>query len=256
MDDVVRTDNQTGSRQLPELPEGFNLNQPVSLVPYTAPPEIPSYLHDIYYWAYLNPRNVRLLDRDLVVSIVLWQQHRKLQRTAFAEINPGQSVLQSTCVYGSFSKSLAEHIGPQGSLDILDVAEVQVTGTRRKLEAYPHARVHHANALHLDGTPFDVVLCYFLLHEIPDEDKRIATNVLLNKVEPGGKVVFIDYHKPVWWHPLKPITSFIFDWLEPFAKGMWRNEIQDFAAHPEKFSWRKEPVFAGLFQKVVATRID
>ena len=40
-------------------------------------PKIPAYLQDIYYWAYLNPRNVRLLDRELVVSVILWGQHRR-----------------------------------------------------------------------------------------------------------------------------------------------------------------------------------
>jgi hypothetical protein len=80
--------------------------------------------------------------------------------------------------------------------------------------------------------------------------------VLLDKVIPGGKVVFVDYHKPRWWHPIKPITSLVFDTLEPFAKGLWRKEIRDFADQPERFTWSKEPCFGDLFQKVVATRIS
>ena len=102
--------------------------------------------------------------------------------------------------------------------------------------------------------PDDRVICYFLLHEIPDEHKRIATNVLLNKVRPGGKFVCIEYHKPHWAHPIKPITSIVFDTLEPFAKGMWRSEIRDFADQPDRFTWRKERFFGSLFQKVVAQR--
>lgn len=112
-------------------------------------PEIPDYLQDTYYWAYINPRNVKLLDHDVVVRTILWQQHHRLERSAFVEIQPRQSVLQSACVYGSFSASLAEHIGPQGSLDVYDVAEIQVVNTRRKLRAYPQATVHHGNVLHI-----------------------------------------------------------------------------------------------------------
>jgi ubiquinone/menaquinone biosynthesis C-methylase UbiE len=224
--------------------------------PVAVAPCIPDYLQETYYWAYINPRNVKLLDRELVVRTILWQQHLRLQRLAFAEIEPGQSVLQSACVYGSFSVNLAGHIGRDGSLDIVDVAEVQVRNARRKLEAFPQASVHHGNVLHLDSKPFDAVCCYFLLHELPDTYKREAVNVLLDKVAPGGKLVFVDYHKPRWWHPLKLITSLVFDTLEPFAKGLWRNEIRAFADEPEKYNWRKETCFGELFQKVVATRIE
>ena len=106
--------------------------------PFT--PEIPAYLQDTYYWAYINPRNVRLLDREIVVRTILWQQHNRLQRLAFAEIEPGQWVMQPASVYGSFGPNLARHVGPQGRLDIVDVARVQVDSAERKLAPYPWAR--------------------------------------------------------------------------------------------------------------------
>ena len=102
---------------------------------------------------------------------------------------------------------------------------------------------------------FDVVCCYFLMHELPDDYRRGVAAALLDSVQPGGKVVFVDYHKPHWAHPLKLITSLVFDTLEPFAKGLWRNEIEDLADEPGSFSWCKIPQFGELFQKVVATRI-
>ena len=256
MDDVTRSIEYAQSPQSLILPTSttadISLPEPSSV---TAP-EIPAYLQETYYWCYLNPRNVKLLDREFVVRTILWQQHRKLQRLAFAEIQPGQSVLQSASVYGSFAPNLAAHVGPEGSLDVVDVAEVQVNSVRGKLQNYPNATVHHANIVDFSDENFDVVCCYFLLHEVPDEFKYKVVNVLLDKVEPGGKVVFVDYHKPRWWHPLKLITSIVFDTLEPFAKGLWRNEIKAFANEPDQFSWRKEKIFGDLFQKVVATRLN
>jgi len=219
-----------------------------------AAPAIPDYLRDTYYWCYLDPRNVKLLDREWVVKTILWQQHHRLARAATAEIEPGQHVLQTACVYGDFSVALAEHIGPEGRLEVLDVAEVQVRNCRRKLAGYAHAVVRHQDVLTLRNETFDVVCCYFLMHEMPDDYRRGVAAALLKCVRPGGKVVFVDYHKPHWAHPLKFITSLVFDTLEPFAKGLWREEIADFASNNDHFEWRKETYFGSLFQKVVATR--
>ena len=217
-------------------------------------PEIPSYLQDTYYWAYISPRNVRLLDREIVVRTILWQQHNRLQKLAFSEIEPGQRVMQPASVYGSFGPNLAKHVGPGGHLDIVDVARVQVDSASRKLSPFSWAHAHHANCLHFNRGPYDVIVCYFLLHEVPDEVKRQVVDHLLSQVGAGGKVVFVDYAKPKWWHPLKLITSIVFDTLEPFAKGLWRHEIRELATDEDRFEWRRETIFGSLFQKTVATR--
>ena len=166
---------------------------------------------------------------EIVVRTILWQQHNRLQRLAFSEIEPGQRVMQPASVYGSFGPNLAKHVGPNGHLDIIDVAKIQVNSATRKLEPYAWAHAHHANCLDWKRGPYDVIVCYFLLHEVPDEVKREVVNHLLGQVVPGGKIVFVDYAKPKWWHPLKLITSIVFDTLEPFAKGLWRREIREFA---------------------------
>ena len=254
MDDVARSTDYRYPSAL-TVPADAVINIPLPEVQVAPVPEIPAYLQETYYWAYINPRNVRLLDREIVVRTILWQQHRKLQKLAFAEVQPGQSVLQPASVYGSFAPNLAAHVGPRGNLDVVDVAEVQVRGVRRKLQKFPHATVHHANIVDFSNRPYDVVCCYFLLHEVPDDYKYRVVDLLLKKVNPGGKVVFVDYHKPRWWHPLKLITSIVFDTLEPFAKSLWRNEIKAFASEPDQFRWQQETIFAGLFQKVVATRL-
>jgi len=217
-------------------------------------PVIPDYLYQTYYWAYLNPRNVKLLDREWVVRTILWQQHRRLTRAATDEIVPGQKVMQTACVYGDFSRVLADHVGSSGMLEIFDVAEVQVQHCRGKLADYKNAVVRHQDILHVRNESYDVVCCYFLMHEMPDEYRRGVARTLLESVRSGGKLVFVDYHKPHWAHPLKLITSIVFDTLEPFAKGLWREELASYAGNDARFEWRKETYFGGLFQKVVATR--
>jgi ubiquinone/menaquinone biosynthesis C-methylase UbiE len=255
MDSGTATLIQSKSVQPPVFPQKVPEQPAILPVQGRTAPQIPQYMQDVYYWAYLNPRNVRLLDHELIVRLILWEQHARLRSAAFAEIRPGQKVLQSTCVYGKFLPLLAKLIGPSGHLSLVDIAQVQLDAARRKLSGFHNVSLHHADVLKLGDKLYDSIICYFLLHEIQDQDKRVAVNVLLRKVRPGGKLIFIDYHKPHWAHPLKPITSFVFDTLEPFAKGMWRHEIKEFADEPGLFKWRKERFFGSLFQKVVAQRL-
>jgi len=217
---------------------------------------MPGYMKDVYYWAYLNPRNVRLLDRNVVVDVILWFQHQKLQQATLAELEPGQRVLMPASVYGDFCWNLARHLGSEADLEILDIAPIQVKRCREKVASLPWVSVNRGNAAYLGDRLVDSICCYFLLHEVPLHYKYAIVQELLDHVGPGGKVVFVDYHKPHWAHPLKPITSIVFDTLEPFAKDMWRHPIEKFAAGDTRFSWRQQSFFGGLFQMAVAERTN
>ena len=215
---------------------------------------IPDYLRDIYSWAYLNPVSQKFFDHSWVVSAILCGQYHRLQRAVFAELEPHQNVLQAACAYGDFSIALAQRVGRDGRLEVIDVAPNQVASCRRKLAGFAHADARLADAARPGGGPYDVICCFFLLHELPDDYKRKVVDALLASVVPGGKVVFIDYHKPHWAHPLKGVMSLVFDTLEPFAKALWRNEIWHFSGAAKGIDWRKETYFGGLYQKVVACK--
>ncbi len=216
------------------------------------PAAVPAYLEETYHWAYLSPRNLKLLDRPSIVSAILWGNYRRLLRMALAELRPGQRVLQPACVYGDFSPVLAEFLGPEGCLDVTDVAPLQIENCRRKLRGFRHAKAQVRDAADLGGGGYDAVCCFFLLHELPDGYKRKVVDALLDSVRPGGKVIFVDYHRPHWAHPLKPVMSLVFDRLEPFAKGLWDFEIASYAAQTARFDWSKRTCFAGLYQISVA----
>ena len=235
------------------LPVGTKVELPPIRTASEAP-QVPAYLSETYDWAYLNPRNVRLLDRDSVVATILWGNHNRLRRSLLEEIRPGQQVLQSSCVYGDFSPALARHIGPRGRLQVLDVAPIQVERCRHKLRDLPQAKVRLADAAEPSGEFYDAVCCYFLLHEVPANFKCKIIDALLGSIASGGKAIFVDYNKPHFAHPLKVVTSFVFDTLEPYAKDLWHNEISDFATAPDDFVWHKETYFGDLFQKVTACK--
>ena len=215
---------------------------------------VPEYLRRVYAWAYLNSLGVWFFDRQWVVSAILWGNYRRLQRALLAEFERGSRVLQASCVYGDLSNKLAAHIGPEGRLDVIDVAPIQVENCRDKLGAYPWAGVRRADAAWPVGISYDTVGCFFLLHEMPDDYKRAAVDALLASVAGGGKVVFVDYHRPHPAHPIGWITRLVFAALEPFAGSLLRHPIQHFASAADRYEWRTEIYFGGLYQKTIATR--
>ncbi len=203
-------------------------------------PQLPDYLVKTYTWAYLKPSSLLLLDNTFVVTAILWGNLNRLIRVNCAELKPGQRVLQAASVYGRYSSDLAAALGPSGRLDVIDIAPLQVAHCRRKLAAFPQARVRLADAAKPGGGTYDAVCCFFLLHEIPDDHK--------------SKVVFTDYHQAKGWHPLRWPMHLVFRLLEPFALGLIEREIADFASERDDFHWRKTTFFGGLYQKVVAER--
>ena len=58
---------------------------------------------------------------------------------------------------------------------------------------------------------------FFLMHEILDDYKNIAITNLLKCVKKGGKVVFIDYHKPKTFNIFRLIKPIYFKIVEPYA---------------------------------------
>jgi len=215
---------------------------------------IPAYLREVYGWAYLNPTNAYLLDRDAVVNAILLGNNRQLRRALLCEIAAGQRVLQVAHVYGRLIPEIAELVGRTGQLDVIDVVPLQVALCHRKLRAFPQANVRIADAAQPGDGVYDAVTCFFLLHEIPDERKCAVVDALLARVVPGGKVVFVDYHEPARWHPLRGIMRGLMNRLEPFAESLWRHEIAEFASVPGDYRWQKQTLFGGLYQKTVAYR--
>jgi SAM-dependent methyltransferase len=217
-------------------------------------PDLPDYLVKTYRWAYLTPISLLLLDNPIVLTAILWGNLPRLVRSACMEFRAGQRILQAASAYGNLSPELAAQVGRSGRLEVIDIAPLQVAHVQRKLSEFPHARARVSDAAAPGGGIYDGICCFFLLHEIPDEQKRAVVDALLASVGPGGKVVFVDYHRACLWNPFRAPVDLVFRWLEPFAFGLVDREIRDFARYPERFVWSKQTYFGGLYQKVVAVR--
>nr|VFK50660.1 MAG: Ubiquinone/menaquinone biosynthesis C-methylase UbiE [Candidatus Kentron sp. TUN]VFK54143.1 MAG: Ubiquinone/menaquinone biosynthesis C-methylase UbiE [Candidatus Kentron sp. TUN]VFK56169.1 MAG: Ubiquinone/menaquinone biosynthesis C-methylase UbiE [Candidatus Kentron sp. TUN] len=219
-------------------------------------PPIPKYLQEVYWWAYLHPNAVRFFERQWIVNLILWGNSASLSNAALDEMGaPIQGHnLQVACVYGNFSKQVAKRLAPDSHLDIVDVAPVQLENTRAKVEGHSNITLHHqdSTSLHFEDASYDNVVVFFLLHEQPHEARIRTIHEAIRVTKPGGKLIFVDYHRPHWGNPFRYLMIPILTGLEPFALDLWKNEIIDWVPkelRPKKI--RKETFFRGLYQKVV-----
>jgi len=223
-------------------------------------PGIPSYLEQVYWWAYLHPNAVRLFEREWLVNLILWGNFARLRDAALAELgdNIDRHVLQVACVYGDFTQRIVARLQGNGTLDVVDVAPIQLDNLRRKLPPHPAVRLHHqdASALHFPDQHVDATLLFFLLHEQPLDVRRATLAEALRVTRPGGKIVIVDYHRPSRGHPLHFPMRGVLRTLEPFALDLWQQEITTFlpTEATEQLRIEKNLYFGGLYQKIVIHR--
>jgi ubiquinone/menaquinone biosynthesis C-methylase UbiE len=226
-------------------------------LPATVP--LPRYLEQTYWWAYLHPRGVRLFERQWLVNLILWGNYRRLHEAALRELSPpiGGRTLQVACVYGDFTAQLARRLGPRGRLDVVDVAPIQLDNLRKKLGSHPGVSLIHRDSADLGfrEASYDQVIVFFLLHEQPEPIRARTVAEALRVVRPGGKVIFVDYHRPVRGNPFRYLMKPVLALLEPFALDLWLREIGAWLpATVQPRSLEKQTYFGGLYQKVVVVR--
>jgi ubiquinone/menaquinone biosynthesis C-methylase UbiE len=219
-------------------------------------PAIPDYLQRVYWWAYLHPRGVRLFERQWLVNLILWGNFSRLRDLVLAELGAPieQRLLQLACVYGDFSQRLAARLGRQGTLDIIDVAPIQLANLRNKLSSDARIAVHQqdASALYFADASFDATLLFFLLHEQPAAVRRATLAEAIRVTRPGGQIVIVDYHRPRRRNPLRYLMRLVLRRLEPFALDLWQQEIASYLPESQApRALRKDTYFGGLYQKVV-----
>ena len=236
--------------------EPCSSEQPQLAAVQTAP-EIPEYLQDTYWWAYLHPKSFYFFEREWVVNLILWGNMKKLTDAVLADLNPepNSRILQVACVYGDFSNRLAQHLDDsQSRLELVDVAPIQLRNVAKKLSKETNVGFHHQDSsdMSFPDDSFDETVIFFLLHEQPEDVRRKTISEAMRVTKPGGKIVFVDYHGPKRSNPMRYVMKPILTWLEPFAMDLWREELPAFM--PENTSPEQLDstfYFGGLYQKII-----
>jgi ubiquinone/menaquinone biosynthesis C-methylase UbiE len=224
-------------------------------IPQVVP--VPIYLEETYWWAYVRPQAITFWDHEWIVNLILMGNMAKLRDRALDAL--GSSIqgrtLQIACVYGNFSVRLTQRLTVDALLDIVDVVPAQLENVSRKLPSDAPIRLIQRDAVSLtkfsDAT-YDQVVLFFLLHEMPANVREKSLSEALRVLKPGGKLVIVDFHRPVIWNPFRYLYPPMFRLLEPFALDIWRESIEQWLPKgfmPAEFT--KETIFGGLYQKVV-----
>src|SRR6185503_10495145 len=106
---------------------------------------VPAYLLRTYWWAYVDPRAVRLFERQWLVNLILWGNFARLRDAALDALGGRLAgrTLQIACVYGDLTARLRARLAPGGSLDVVDVLRVQLENLARKLPGDPRVGLLH-----------------------------------------------------------------------------------------------------------------
>lgn len=219
---------------------------------------VPAYLAEVYWWAYMHPRALKVFERQWLLNVMLWGNFDRLRDEALRAMGGrhGGRVLQVACVYGDLTPRLAQCLAPGGTLEVVDVLPIQLENLARKLPPGAAVSLHHADSTRIpaaDAT-YDRVLVFFLLHEQPEAARRATLAEAARVLKPGGKLVVVDYHRPNRMQPLRALMRPLLARLEPYALDLWHNEINTWMPLSPSLSVRKTLFCGGLYQMLECWR--
>lgn len=213
----------------------------------------PLYLSSLYPLIYHKQKFYRFLDDERIQNLLFLGFRKKIIADMLEHIKTNSSVLQIGATFGDQMQKTAEKIGRYGTYVITDVLPEQLNRAKGQLiDKKIDFEIHDARKPF--SGKYDTVICFMLLHELPEASRKKVINNALDAVPNGGQVIFIDYNKPSEWNILrfflKPFNRLFF----PFVEKLWETPIKSYAHKNTHFLWDKK-VYAGrMFQKIIAVR--
>ena len=216
-------------------------------------PSIPAYLQTTYWWAYIDPRGVKIFERQWLVNLILWGNYGRLCDAVFQNhtLQRADRSLQIACAYGNLTERFEKYLGPDKSLDVIDILPIQLNNLAYKLSPASSVKLHcmDSTALMFPDKHFDQALLFFLLHEQPRDARTKTLAEAVRVIRPGGQLIIVDYARPYWFNPLRCIMAPVLALLEPYARELWKEDVIAWLPKNTKITLvHKRRIFGGLYQ--------
>lgn len=212
---------------------------------------LPPYMNVLFNRIYANKKISGILDDERIVKLChLWQKN-KIMKDLLRDVAKNAHVLQIGLTFGDELEQIYAKVKKHGKLDVFDVSETQLLRAKEKY-ARKNIELSNYNAALAWDEKYDVIICYNLLHELPLKTRQLVMDNVLNSLTTGGKAVFVDYAKPVWWQVLR-YPLFIFNRLyRPFTESLWEQPLENFSSLKDGFRWQHSYYGGRLWQKTIA----
>ena len=182
-----------------------------------------------------------LFDNDYFLVPLTLGACLRLPEALISDIPMTASVLQFGATFGPQIEKTAYKISSFGKYVLVDNNLKQLKRCERKYQyLFPQLSFLKADATRFKSEEkFDRVICYNLLHELPPLSKVRVIDNAMKLLKPKGKAIFIDYHNPSKWNPLRYFIRMFNRLYQPFAEKLWERPIDLYATEKVGFSWRK-----------------
>lgn len=183
---------------------------------------IPNYLADYYWWAYLWRPTTWFFDHQFIINLILFGQYEALLKESLEHIRKlkPKRCLQFTSVYGKLVPEIQKAI--DSPLYVMDIADAQIDLLLRKTKGLHIAKMNAERVAFADNS-FDLVVVFFLLHEMPHHARERALKEVIRICQSDGHILLVEYGarpKHHWLHRFF-ITRWLLGYFEPFLPEFW-----------------------------------
>lgn len=215
------------------------------------------------YPIYSDMRLIKLVDWQPIISAILLFQYHRLVSKVVSELSRmdlrGRKVLITSCAFGNVIPRVVEAAVAAGAervliADIIGNELVHAQGKLGSLADRVELLEEDATALSLGDGVVAANVVFFLLHELPHHLKVKALVEAGRTLEPGGKLLLAEFHKP---EPrvLRALSWTYFKVFEPLGLALWStHDPLDTLARLGGWQCERKTYFHGNFQVVTATR--
>lgn len=169
---------------------------------------------------------------DVMNDLMSFGIHRLWKRFTISQsgVRPGQRVLDLAGGTGDLAKQFSRRVGMKGQVVLADInASMLITGRDRLLDDGITGNIDcvqaNAESLPFEDDSFDCLTMAFGLRNVTDKDKALSS--ILRVLKPGGRVLVLEFSKPVLPLLSKAYDAYSFTAL-PLIGKLVANDAQSY----------------------------